>query len=79
MAKLKKLHQNEINALIKNKGLIALLNDHLQQNNLQHLEVQYIRLQPKSYATSPTNLVCGPSQQKVEICSIGGKCEWVCE
>lgn len=80
MARLKKSQLKRIDEVLVKKDLIKMISDHLTANNIDDVEIDFIKFKPK---VDPQKHIlginlCGPGQIPVLSCSLSGKCEYVC-
>lgn len=77
MARLKKSQVKKIDEVLVKKDLIKMIADHLTANNIDDIEIDFIKFRPKNTSQkeiSGINL-CGPGKVSILSCSLSGKCE----
>ena len=75
MAHLTNDQQEKVNKFLNTSGLIAVLEKHMKDNDLNDFEIESVKLKAK---TDSTRLTCPQGQIKVEVCSPEGFCEQIC-
>jgi hypothetical protein len=80
MAKFTKEQKNALNLFLKSNSMHKALNDFLKANKIRGVTVESIKLKPKTMGISAASeITCPQGFHPVEVCTIGGRCEWRCK
>jgi hypothetical protein len=80
MAKLKKLQLENLNNILIKNDLIDILQKHLKNNQINDIEIESIKFKPKDpqLETSNSNK-CENGKKRVLVCTLNGKCTYICQ